>query len=40
MIDREYSTGYYKYLKISIGAVTKNLKTRRFVSDHLKTNKM
>ena len=40
MIGSEYRANNYKYLKISIGAITKNPKMPRFVPDHLKTKKM
>ena len=38
MVDSEYSPDNYKYLKISIGAIT--LEVLRFVSDHLKAKKI
>ena len=40
MVDSEYSTDYYKYTKISIGAIIKNPEMLRLVPDHLKTKKM
>ena len=40
MVDREYSADNYKTLKISIGAVMKNLEMLRFAPDHFKTKKM
>ena len=40
MVDSEYSTGDYKSLKISIGAIMKNPEMLKLVPDHLKTKKM
>ena len=40
MIDSEYSTDNYKYLKISIGEIIKKLEKLRLDSDHLKIKKM
>ena len=40
MIGSEYRVNNYMYLKISIGAITKNPKVLRFVPNHLKTTKM
>ena len=40
MVDRDYSTGNYESLKISIGIIIKNAEMLRIVSDHLKTKKM
>ena len=40
MVDSGYSTNIFKPLKISIGAVMKNPKMLKFVSDHLKTKNM
>ena len=34
MVDSEYSTGNYKSLKISIGAIMKNPEMLRLVPDH------
>ena len=39
MVDRDYSTDHYKYSKISIGAIIKNLEMLKVVPDHLKTKK-
>ena len=40
MVDSEYSSENNIPLKISIGAIIKNLETLRFVPDHVKTKKM
>ena len=40
MVDSEDNTNIYKYLKISIGAVTRNPEMSIFVPDHLKTKLM
>ena len=40
MVDSEYSSENNDPLKISIGAIIKNLETLRFVPDHVKTKKM
>ena len=40
MVDSEYSTGNYKSLTISIGAVIKNQGMIRFNPDYLKIKKM
>ena len=40
MVDSEYSSENNNPLKISIGAIIKNLETLRFVPDHVKTKKM
>ena len=40
MIDSEYIPDDYKYLKISTGAITKNIEMLRFVPDHSETKKM
>ena len=40
MVDSEYSTNNYKFLKISTRAITKNSKILRLVSDHFKTKRM
>ena len=40
MVDREYSFGNYKTLKISIGAIIQISEMLRFVPDSLKTKKM
>ena len=40
MIDSEYSPDNCKSLKLSIGAIIKNLEMLKFVPDHLKTKKM
>ena len=40
MVDSEYSPSNYKSLKISIGAIIKDLEIPRFVPDYLKTKKM
>ena len=37
MVDSEYSSDNYKSLRISTGAITKNLEMLRFVPDYLKT---
>ena len=37
MADSEWCVGNYKSLKISIGAIMKNLQLLRFVPDHVKT---
>ena len=39
MVDSEYSMVIYKFVKISIGTVMKNLEMSKFVPDHLKTKK-
>ena len=39
MVDREYSMGIYKSVRISIGTVMKNPEMLKFVLDHLKTKK-
>ena len=40
MVDSEYSMDIYEYVTISIGTVMKNPEILKFVSDHLKTEKM
>ena len=40
MVDSEYSPDNYKFLKISIGSIMKNLEMLRFVLDRLKTKMM
>ena len=40
MVDSEYSRNDYKPSQISIGAILKNPKMLKFVSDYLKTKKM
>ena len=40
MVDSEYSTDDYKFSKISIGAIVKNLVMLKFVPDYPKTNKI
>ena len=40
MIDSEYNTGIYNFLKISNEVVIKNPEMLRLVPDHLKTKKM
>ena len=39
MVDSEYIMGTYKSVKISVGTVTRNPGTLKFVPDHLKTKK-
>ena len=40
MVDSEYSPDNSNTLKISIGAIRKNLEMPRFVSDHVKMKKI
>ena len=40
MVDKEYSTGDYKYSNISSGAAMKDPEMLKFIPDHLKTKKM
>ena len=40
MVDSVYNPGNNKSLKISIAAIIRNPELLRFVSDHLKSNKM
>ena len=40
MVDSEYSPGNCKSLKISLGAIIKNLQMLSSVPDHLKTKRM
>ena len=40
MVDREYSMGVYKSVKINVGTVMENPKMLKFVPDHLKTKKI
>ena len=40
MVDSEYSTDNYKFLKLSIEQKVKNPQMLRSVPDHLKTKKM
>ena len=40
MVESEYSTDDYKSPKISIGAIIKNPKMLKFVTDHFKTKKI
>ena len=37
MVDNEYNIDIYKSVKLSIGAVMRNLQMLKFVLDHVKT---
>ena len=39
MVDKEYSTGDYKYSNISSGAAKKDPEMLKFIPDHLKKQK-
>ena len=40
MVDSEYSMDIYKSLNCNIGAIMRNTKMLKFVSDYLKTEKI